>query len=97
MERGTVIAAAGEEQQVLHLGPNKMILGIGPVMLPLSWNAMNHLRKVVHRVDANFSSLARSGLAYVHCDPLVFRLDRDSCTRLAGMLDQAGRWIALQD
>ena len=74
MKRGQQIASTGEQEEVVWLGPRRVVLGMGAVMLPLSTGDLDQLSRVVARVDADFPRLARQGLAYVHCDPFVFRL-----------------------
>lgn len=90
MEHGSILAQTDQNEQVLRLSGGKVFLGLGSVMLPMNRNSLGRLEKLVSKLGRELPP-AESDLAYIHCDPYVIRVSRDSATRISRMLIEALR------
>lgn len=88
-----VISDAQGGNQIILFDDHRMVLGLGPLMLPLTRRSLRRLSDLLLKVARDFEGHAREGLVYIHCDPLVLRLRQEEFLELLSLVSQALGWL----
>lgn len=93
MEARQVISYASGDNQIFYFDDRRLVLGLGPVLLPLTVKSLSRLSELLLGIAHNFERHARDGRVYIHCDTLVFRLNHEEFLNLLSMVSQALSWL----
>jgi hypothetical protein len=88
-----VISHASDGNQIIFFDDRRLVLGLGPVLLPLTQRSLNRLSELLVGIARDFDHHAQDGRVYIHCDSFVFRLTQPEFLDLMGMVSQALTWL----
>jgi len=88
-----VISHAADGNQIIFFDDRRLVLGLGPVLLPLTQRSLGRLSDLLLSVARDFERHAKDGRVYVHCDSIVLRLTQPEFLDLLGMVSQALSWL----
>ncbi len=75
------------------LDEQRMALGLGPVLLPLTRSALARLSDVLINVARSWERYEKEGRVYINCDRLVLRLTREEFLELMSLVSRAMTWL----
>jgi hypothetical protein len=93
VESRQVISYASGDNQIIFFDERRLVLGLGPVMLPLTHKSLSRLSDLLLGIARDFDRHAKDGRVYIHCVAFVFRLCHDEFLDLLGMVSQALGWL----
>lgn len=93
MDSRQVISHASGDNQIIFFDERRLVLGLGPVLLPLTQKSLSRLSELLLSIARDFERHAKDGRVYIHCDSIVFRLGQGEFVDLLGMVSQALSWL----
>lgn len=93
MQTRQVISHAEGGNQIIFFDDRRLVLGLGPVLLPLTQRSLSRLSELLLGIARDFERHAQEGRVYIHCDSFVFRLTQPEFLDLLGMVSQALSWL----